>query len=283
MWHFVYIPRKEKLYVKSNPHCFLFQFLHIKKIYIIFSKFDGRSTRIEGEMMLRSASTPSLVSSLTAKSHARHQASPPPAAACGQVSCKCSSGSGHVGFPRSRVNSPEGPDATEIRRAQSAGNLEETFNAEEFSLSRQSSRRLSRMPTLEAIPSYDNDDDEEEDEEDEEDLNLFTVQNLAGLEAGTREFNGFCDVGEGKMYLASGIGLNAVGFLEDGGFGGRGGGGGGSSRPGDGFRDGGGDNRGLSLEDHYKSMLMQDPCNPLLLRNYAQFLYQVPALIIPPN
>lgn len=231
-------------------------------------------------MMLRSASTPSLVSSLTAKSPARHQASPPPAAACGQVSCKCSStASSHAAFPRSRVNSPEGSDgrATEIRRAQSAGNLEETFNAEEFSLSRQSSRRLSRMPTLEVIPSYDDDDDEEEDEEvEDEDLNIFTVQNLAGLEAATREFNGFCDVGEGKMYLASGIGLNAVGFLEDGGFGGRGGEGGGSSRRGDGFRDGGGgDSRGLSLEDHYKSMLMQDPCNPLLLRNYAHFLYQV--------
>lgn len=240
-------------------------------------EFDGRSRRIEGEMMLRSASTPSLVSSLT-KSPAPKQASPPPAAAA----CKCGNGG------RSRVNSPEGADPTEIRRAQSAGNLEETFNVVSFhvdeftGLSRQSSRRLSRMPTLEAIPSYNDDDDDEEEEEEEvveeENLNLFTVQNLAGVEA---EFNGFCDADGGRMYLAAGIGLKSICFLEDGGFGGRGsggGGGGGSYRPGGGFGDGG-DNRGLSLEKHYKSMLMQDPCNPLLLRNYANFLYQVTMII----
>lgn len=216
--------------------------------------------------MLRSASTPSLVSSFTETSHA-----PPPPAAHGQLPC----------------TTPAGVIPTEIRqRAQSAGNLEEIFNLSfhadgASSLSRQSSKRLSRMNTLEAIPAFhagdgedsgrEEDDEEEEEEEEEGDWSqLFTVQNLAA-----RELNGFCDMGtfgdQGKMYLAAGIG---IGFLDEGGFGGRGGGSGGSCRTADDYGDGG-NSRGVGLETHYKNMLLECPGNPLFLRNYAYFLHQV--------
>ncbi|XP_019165681.1 PREDICTED: uncharacterized protein LOC109161635 isoform X2 [Ipomoea nil] len=44
----------------------------------------------------------------------------------------------------------------------------------------------------------------------------------------------------------------------------------------DGGRGGfdGGDSFGISTEEHYKKMVEENPGNPLLLRNYAQFLYQ---------
>ena len=232
--------------------------------------------------MLRSASTPSLVSSLSKSPAAAAKHAPPPTAACGQVSCNVA---------KSLVNSPSqaemiDAELTEIRRAQSAGNLEEifmvSFHVDELALSRQSSRRLSRMSTLEAIPSFFPDDDEDEAEAEEEDdvegdLKLFTVQNLATHEV-RRELTGFCDVGfpgEGKMYLAAGIGVNSISFIDETGVGGCGGGGG-CYRLGDNGRDGGdsGRGRGLNMENHYKNMLSQDPGNPLFLRNYAHFLYQ---------
>lgn len=231
--------------------------------------------------MLRSASTPSLGSPVRSFSESpRRHATPP--STCGLVSCN-----NHAGFQsvaKSLVNSPCDAEQTEeIQRAQSAGNLDDVFNAafhvDDFPLSRQSSRRLSRRPTLEAIIAFYPSGEEAEAEEEEEEVvegsfNPLTVQNLASHEA-IRELNGFCDVGfpgEGKMYLAAGIGVNAIGFLEDCGFGGCGGGGG-SYRPGD-SNSGGSDSRGLSMEDHYKNMLLQSPGDPLFLRNYAHFLYQ---------
>lgn len=63
-----------------------------------------------------------------------------------------------------------------------------------------------------------------------------------------------------QMYLARGLGVTRVLDI------GFGSGGGGGSRGGDG---------GESLEDYYKRMVEENPGNPLFLRNYAQFLYQV--------
>ncbi|KAH6820128.1 hypothetical protein C2S53_017429 [Perilla frutescens var. hirtella] len=239
-------------------------------------------------MMLRSASTPALGSLVPSESPGRHTTPP---STCGLVSCN-----NHAGFQnaaRSLVSSPsvDAEQTEEIQRAQSAGNLEDVFNAafhvDDFPLSRQSSRRLSRKPTLEAILSFFPSDEEtgsEAEDEDEDDqgevegsFNPLTVQNLVSTHEVRRELNGlFGDVGfpgEGKMYLAAGIGVNAVGFLDDCGFGGGGGGGGSYRHGGDSNRDGG-DSRGLSIEHHYKHMLLQSPNNPLFLRNYAHFLYQ---------
>ncbi|XP_057792179.1 uncharacterized protein LOC131009013 [Salvia miltiorrhiza] len=207
-------------------------------------------------MMLRSASTPSLVSSFMERPAG---AGVSPHRTSSQVSCNI----GHApGFAEIRS-----------RRAQSAGNLEEilfniAFHAggDAATLSRQSSKRIN---ALEAIPSFHSSDDGAAEAEEEEDEYEYEY---AG---GVRGLNGFCDVGfpgEGKMYLAAGIGVNAVAFLEEAGFGG---GGGGYNRTADGYRDGG-DNRGrgLSVENHFKNMLLQWPGNPLVLRNYAHFLYQ---------
>lgn len=224
--------------------------------------------------MLRSASTPSLgspVPSFTAESPRKH---------AGQISCNTASF--HT-VAKSMVSSPDSAENIDLRRAQSAGNLEDCFNinvaGEDFmTLSRQSSRRLSRKPTLEAIQSFYPSDGEDEEEDDDDEELVVVVEgsfNPLNLATSTR---GVCDMGfpgGGKMYLAAGIGVNAVSFLDDCGYGGHGGwGGGGGNRPGDNFNRDGGDNRGISMEDHYKNMLLQSPGNPLFLRNYAHFLYQ---------
>ena len=71
-------------------------------------------------------------------------------------------------------------------------------------------------------------------------------------------------LGQG-MFLARGIGIG--GASGGGGNGGRGHGG--SS----GDFNSGEDNQGV--EEYYKRMVEENPGNPLFLRNYAQFLYQV--------
>ena len=90
--------------------------------------------------------------------------------------------------------------------------------------------------------------------------------NLTEVNAKNESWNmGFGDVeffGQ-EMFLASGLGI---------------GGGGGSSGGGREFNSAGsggdgGDNP--DVEGHYKKLVEENPGNPLFLRNYAQFLYQV--------
>lgn len=70
-----------------------------------------------------------------------------------------------------------------------------------------------------------------------------------------------------QLYLAKGLGID--------GSGGRSGGGGGGYSAGSGG-DHGKDKHGV--EEYYKKMVEENPGNPLFLRNYAQFLYQVLSL-----
>ena len=67
-----------------------------------------------------------------------------------------------------------------------------------------------------------------------------------------------------KMYLAKGLGIS------DGGSGG--GGGGGDFNP---FGSSGDEGDKQKVEEYYRRMVEENPGNPLFLRNYAQFLYEV--------
>lgn len=79
-------------------------------------------------------------------------------------------------------------------------------------------------------------------------------------------------LGQG-MFIARGLGIgDGVGGV-GGGCGGGGGGGGGGEFSSAGSDGDGGDNGGV--EEYYKKMVEEHPGNPLFLRNYAQFLYQV--------
>ncbi|KAL2238710.1 UNVERIFIED_CONTAM: hypothetical protein Sindi_1062700 [Sesamum indicum] len=174
----------------------------------------------------------------------------------------------------------------EFRRAQSEGNLQElvdaSYNVDEFSLSKKSARK-SNSCTLEAIPSFsvhhpgarfedgDSDDEEEAIEEEgevndeelevEDSVSPFRMENLLLEQMGTN-VNGYGSSlrleGEGKMYLAAGLGISGISFIDGGGSNG----GGGSYRPVAFDRDGG-DSHGLSMEEHYKNMVEGDPGNPL--------------------
>ncbi|KAJ4956743.1 hypothetical protein NE237_013526 [Protea cynaroides] len=73
------------------------------------------------------------------------------------------------------------------------------------------------------------------------------------------------------LYLARGIGIDVGGF--GGGAGGRGGGGSDGFSP-DGSGEGSGPEGSQKIEEYYKRMVEENPCNPLFLRNYAQFLNQ---------
>lgn len=72
-------------------------------------------------------------------------------------------------------------------------------------------------------------------------------------------------LGQG-MFLARGIGIGGAS-------GGGGGNGGRGHGGGSGDFNSGEDNQGV--EEYYKRMVEENPGNPLFLRNYAQFLYQV--------
>ncbi|KAJ6339064.1 hypothetical protein OIU76_008514 [Salix suchowensis] len=75
-----------------------------------------------------------------------------------------------------------------------------------------------------------------------------------------------------EMHLARGPGIDCGGNGNGGwgGFGGRSGGGSGGE-----FDSGGGDGGDMhGTEEYYKRMVHENPGNPLVLRNYAQFLYQ---------
>lgn len=222
----------------------------------------------------------------------------------------CSNG-GNQDFRKSLFHSS--PSLAEIkgsgfRRAQSDGNLvgmadAATNSVDEFSFAKKSGRRNSCC-TLEAIPSLsrnhlwtsfeDEGEGEDEDYDDEgfgeeeengsgfelgDDYNRVRVENLVLEEVGSNNVNVDGSLGlqsGGKMYLDAGIGFGSlsVDFGNSGGDG-SGGGGKGSCRPVDFDRDGGGGGGGVSMEEHYKRMLEVNPGDPLFLRNYAQFLYQI--------
>ncbi|KAK1560079.1 hypothetical protein Q3G72_021892 [Acer saccharum] len=191
-----------------------------------------------------------------------------------------------------------------FRRAQSDGNLEglayascnktEDFNNKSHPNNKFSGRNRCLM--LQTIPSFSYSDrfgrrQEEEDDsdiEDEEERQYFEENERArervmAVQGGQFGFKNektsrvlseevkvqdkFWKVGADgesqEMYLSRGLGI---------------GGGGGGGRSGGEFNptgsggDDNGDNHGV--EEHYKKMVLQNPGNPLFLRNYAQFLYQ---------
>jgi hypothetical protein len=194
--------------------------------------------------------------------------------------------------------------------------VDASYTVDESSLSKKLGRRTNCCSTLEAIPSFslhhlgtlDSDDEEaveagDDKSELEDTANGFRGENLV-LE---QERTGASDCGslgfkyDGRMYLATGLGVSGIGFVDEvdgnGVSGCRGGyrpvafdrdggnfvdevgddgvgGGRGCYRPVAFDRDGGDNGGGPSMEEHYKRMLEGDPVNPLVLRNYAQFLYQ---------
>ncbi|KAH6766663.1 hypothetical protein C2S52_017646 [Perilla frutescens var. hirtella] len=256
-------------------------------------------------MLLRSSSTPVLGSLLQSFSESpnnngHHQSElhkHTPNSVHAKISC---SNGGNQDFRKSLFHSS--PSLAEIkgsgfRRAQSDGNLAgladaASNNVDELSFAAKKSGRRNSCCTLEPIPSlsrhrlWTSFEDEDEDYDDEgieegeenglgDDYNRVRVENLVLEKVGSNNVNGngngksglHCD---GKMYLAAGIGTMGVDF--GGGSGGNGGGRG-SYRPVDFDRDGSGG--GVSMEEHYKRMLEENPGDPLFLRNYAQFLYQI--------
>lgn len=205
----------------------------------------------------------------------------------GQCKLSCTNGGFH-NVKKSFFHSPSVAESTSkngFRRVQSEGNLDELVGNsrgayDEFSLSKRSGGRRKSCSTLEAIPSFsvhhlgtpsDDSDDEEEESEHEEtcgELETGYISKPLSMDG----YGNFKIEGEGKMYLATGLGFSGVDLVDDCGNGGSSSGGG--YRPVALDRDGG-DSRGISMEEHYKKMLQENPGDPLFLRNYAQFLYQV--------
>ncbi|KAL3531188.1 hypothetical protein ACH5RR_010510 [Cinchona calisaya] len=199
-------------------------------------------------------------------------------------------------------SSPISPSVSELsgntptrgfRRAQSEGNLEGLVGGsskdDEFSFSNPSKKFARRPPhcsTLEAIPSFsfhssrnhneDKDQDSEEDEDEEIEKGMMAKEKAFLYDSGYGKNVGFEEGGKiEEMYLARGLGMADFNFVNIGGHGGGGGGRGGQDYRPVGFDgDGDGDSHGLLMEEHYKKMLEENPCNPLYLRNYAQFLHQ---------
>ncbi|KAI7730165.1 hypothetical protein M8C21_001453 [Ambrosia artemisiifolia] len=187
-----------------------------------------------------------------------------------------------------------------IRRAQSDGNLESLMcskgndnvdvnDDDDFSFFKPP-KKVSHRCLLETIPSmsYHNsrfrssgdessDEEQEEEEKEDEEFSGFNIEKKVmslNKQMGYGNMEKKYDVGESgsQMYLAKGLGVDAGFGCVDGGAAGSGGGGRNLSRgEGDG-EGGGGDNH--DVEEHYRKMVNECPGNPLLLGNYAQFLYQ---------
>lgn len=216
----------------------------------------------EYKMLIRSSSTP-LLGSLISDSpnhnhnHQTHEAHKhTPAATC-VVSSSTNGNGAQDQFTTSLIKST---CQNGFRRVQSDGNLEalpdDALNYFSNKLGRRRRNSITTCCTImSSIPSsyeYHDDDDEQEEEEEEE---LHDIMLKAAMPMMTSVDQTAGD-GEGKMYLATGLG------------GGNGGGRGSCYRP-VAFDRGGG------MEEHYKKMLEQDPGNSLVLRNYAHFLYKV--------
>ncbi|XP_027349716.1 uncharacterized protein LOC113861229 [Abrus precatorius] len=198
-----------------------------------------------------------------------------------------------------------------FRRVQSEGNLQDLAfsscnnNEDRFEYSdppKWFSAR-NRCLVLETIPSVSTGkgkglSEEEEDEETESDIEYeerggglrenqrkddgFSVVNRGNdmiLSEEVRVKDGVCRVSFGdqevgsdkEMFLAKGLGVDVCGDGIGGCIGGGGGSGGDDhNHMGSGGHDG--DRQGV--EEYYKRMVKENPCNPLFLRNYANFLYQ---------
>ncbi|GER24961.1 tetratricopeptide repeat protein [Striga asiatica] len=164
-----------------------------------------------------------------------------------------------------------------FRRIQSEGNLDELLadNAadELFALPKKPSAGKTCCRTLEAIPSFSSHQStaSSENGEEFESGGVFVsgskkMESLVSENVGNNVGLSFGDIG--KMYLASGLGISGIGCVD---FGGNGGGGGGGSYRSVDFDREGGD---VSMEEHYRRMMEENPGNALFMSNYAQFLYQ---------
>lgn len=192
-----------------------------------------------------------------------------------------------------------------FRRVQSEGNLKDMAGADlhdeqrrpsNLPLPNKSHRRP--PPVLETIPSFSAyssrldgrfaeavAEEEEEDELDEEEMSEespTTHRNVMGEFCSSGEkakvvMKAGGEVGASPLFLARGLGLEfgdkasglILGIGDSGGGIGGGGGAGGRSV----LVDSSGSQS--DMEAYYKKMVEEDPGNPLLLRNYAQFLYKV--------
>lgn len=249
-------------------------------------------------MLLRSSSTPVLGSLLSSvpespnnnhheSKHVHHNKPPFP-----------QSGSRHL----STFSCNSSPSAAEItqkgfRRARSVGNLETLVQASSVEdddhddlvfgsvQQKKFSGKHTRCLMLETIPSFSHHGSGKRyEEEEEEDSDVEDGKTAMAVHAGTvkmssvvitrEEVKGWDyetevkkdQMGNEEMFLAKGLGIGCG----IGGFGGNGGGGDCNSGR---F---GGDNRDDdNVEEYYKKMVEENPSNPLLLGNYAQFLYQV--------
>ncbi|KAD3068542.1 hypothetical protein E3N88_36422 [Mikania micrantha] len=178
-----------------------------------------------------------------------------------------------------------------IRRVQSEGNLESLMSSsgyggndhDDFSFFNPPKKVSSRLHScsLETIPSFSYQNskfrsDGDESDEDEEGFCEFRGFNTENKTLSINKQIGYDnlemkdDIGESgsQMYPAKGIGVDAGFGCAGGGAAGSGGGGRNLSPVG----GGGGDSR--DVEEHYRKMVNECPGNPLLLGNYAQFLYQ---------
>ncbi|XXG89870.1 hypothetical protein AAC387_Pa12g1769 [Persea americana] len=256
-------------------------------------------------MLLRSSSTPVLGSLLSPSSDSPNNfETNKPHHPCSENLNKISFlNGGHSNFhPFSCNPSPISHSPSGFRRARSDGNLEALAgDVDDFHNSHppRSSRRPSSV--LETIPSfsihnsrYVEEEEEEEGEEEEESKFIevnglqrsitigenitsiggdFSFSNEKGLGLVGIEQSGEIAFGTGieapALFLARGLGIDVADSSST--LIGGGGGGGSDNRLAD-SGAGGGD--GSDIENYYKKMVEENPCNGLFLRNYGQFLYQ---------
>ena len=259
-------------------------------------------------MLLRSSSTPVLGSLLSCLSESPNNNNPSdattkhPPSTIHQAHNKLSlhqTGSlnlSSISCNSSPISPSVNSDHGGFRRAQSDGNLKGlacvSGNDDEFSTPNPH-KKFSRRPNcsmLPTIPSFSvyglrrcNEDEEgcEEEEENQEELEENDGERFMAMGEGVesrkimeliRENGGRNvaveeeeDLVGSELHLARGLGVGGVDVGGGSGGGGdftpRGSGGESSDRPG--------------MEEYYKRMVEENPSNPLFLRNYAQFLYQV--------
>lgn len=256
-------------------------------------------------MLLRSSSTPvlgSLLSSFTDSpsngihcetTHVVKHLPPLPATSVSHHNNKLSLyQTGSLSLSSFSCNSsPISPSIADIdsnrgfRRAQSESNLEDLAYASNKSVLTLQTIASFWFSNYKGLREEDEEDEESEFEEGEEEEGILdTMERIKSMlvTEEVRVENGTCSVGFGEleemtggkeMYLAMGLGIEGCG---DGLGGCRGGGGGGSGDYNStGSGSGGDDGERQGVEEYYKRMVEENPGNPLFLRNYAQFLYQV--------
>ncbi|XP_058094869.1 uncharacterized protein LOC131240588 [Magnolia sinica] len=261
-------------------------------------------------MLLRSSSTPvlgSLLSSFSDSPNNSFDSNKTPSDHLKKISFSHSTHSNFHSFicnsspiSHSFASTPDfipesGVSTKGFRRAHSDGNLaglsandDDFHNSVPSKLPRRPSPVLQTIPSFTVYDSRGNEYDEEEEEEEEEvggleglprsvtigenimsiggDFNFANEKGmgLVGLEEENEE--GVFDTGAEAppLFLARGLGIDAGNpsdFMT-------------GCRSGFQFADSSRGGDGSDVENHYKRMVEEDPCNPLFLRNYAQFLYQ---------